>query len=195
MGLAGSVYIWCEKESGLRKPIVGVGFIPCIIKNKIAALAAGIFLAASLVAVVSAFSVGSGPDDWWTSDVSHPDWVLDALEEKPVLVYAHLGCDYCKPQTDAVNEIVEEYGDEIEFFDLPADGSDERSEEALASYDPNGGASLVPLTVIVTLAAGEDGEVEVAWHSTEEVTGKEWIQEYVEDAIDSHEENVENWDK
>ncbi len=174
---------------------MGVGFISRIIKSKISALAAGIVLAASLVAVASAFSVGSGPDDWWTSEVSHPDWVLDALEEKPVLVYAHLGCDYCKPQTDAVNEIVEEYGDEIEVFDLPADGSDERSEGALAAYDPNGGASLVPLTVILTLAAGDDGEVEVVWHSTEEVSGKEWIQEYVEEAIDYHEENVENWDE
>lgn len=194
MSLAGHVCIGVRKRVG-REKIVGVGFISCIIKSKISALAAGIVLAASLAAVASAFSVGSGPDDWWTSEVSHPDWVLDALEEKPVLVYAHLGCDYCKPQTDAVNEIVEEYGDEIEVFDLPADGSDERSEEALAAYDPNGGASLVPLTVILTLAAGDDGEVEVVWHSTEEVSGKEWIQEYVEEAIDYHEENVENWDE
>ena len=167
-----------------------------LVKNKLAALVAGFVLAAGLAAVSAAeYSVGSGPDDWWISypdqspasgsDVSHPDWVLDALEDKPILIYAHLGCSYCKPQTDAVNEIVDEYG---------ADGSDERSEEALAAYDPNGGTSLVPLTVILTLVPGDDGGVDVAWHSTEEVTGKEWIGEYVEDAINYHEENVESWD-
>jgi thiol-disulfide isomerase/thioredoxin len=175
-------------------------------KNKLAALVAGIVLAGSLVATVSAaeYSVGSGPDDWWTSypdqspasgsDVNHPDWVLDALEDKPVLIYAHLGCSYCKPQTDAINEIVNEYGDDIVFYDIPGDGSDERIGEIFAAYDPNGGTSTVPLTAIVTLVSGEDGEAEVAWHSTEEVTGKEWIGEYVEDAIDYHEENVESWD-
>ena len=177
-----------------------------LVKNKLAALVAGFVLATGLVAIVSAaeYSVGSGPDDWWISypdqspasgsDVIHPDWVLDALEDKPVLIYAHLGCSYCKPQTDAVNEIVDEYGDDIEFYDISADGSDERSGEALAAYDPNGGTSTVPLTAIVTLVSGEDGEAEVAWHSTEEVTGKEWIGEYVEDAVDYHEENVESWD-
>jgi thiol-disulfide isomerase/thioredoxin len=177
-----------------------------LVKNKLAALVAGFVLATGLVAAVSAaeYSVGSGPDDWWISypdqspasgsDVIHPDWVLDALEDKPVLIYAHLGCSYCKPQTDAINEIVNEYGDDIVFYDIPGDGSDERIGEIFAAYDPNGGTSTVPLTAIVTLVSGEDGEAEVAWHSTEEVTGKEWIGEYVEDAIDYHEENVESWD-
>jgi thiol-disulfide isomerase/thioredoxin len=180
--------------------------ISYLVKNKLAALVAGVVLAAGLVASVTAaeYSVGFGSDDWWTSypdqspasgsDVNHPDWVLDALEDKPVLVYAHLGCSYCKPQTDAVNEIMDEYGDDIEFYDISADGSDERSQEALAAYDPNGGTSLVPLTVILTLVPGEDGGAEVAWHSTEEVTGKGWIAEYVEDAIDYHKENVGDWD-
>lgn len=178
-----------------------------MIKNQIVALLIGVIFAAGLVATVSAteYSVGSGPDDWWISypdqspasgsDVNHPDWVLDALEDKPVLIYAHLECDYCIPQTDAVNEIIDEYGDDIEFYEILGDGSDERIGETLAVYDPNGGTSNVPLTVIVTLAAGEDGEVEVAWHSTEEVTGKEWIQGYVEDSIDYHEENVESSDE
>jgi ABC-type sugar transport system substrate-binding protein len=46
-----------------------------------------------------AHAVGSGDDDWWTaypdqheasgSAVEHPDWVLDALKEKPVLILIH----------------------------------------------------------------------------------------------------------
>ncbi|MGC9515314.1 thioredoxin family protein [Methanocrinis sp.] len=175
-------------------------------KIKLSALVMGAVMVAGLVATVSAaeYSVGSGPDDWWTSypdqspasgsAVSHPDWVLDALEDKPVLIYSHLECSYCVPQTEAINEIVDEYGDDIEFYEILGDGSDERIEEAFAAYDPNGGTSTVPLTVIVTLVAGEDGGAEVAWHSTEEVTGKEWIEEYVQDAIDYHEENVGDWD-
>ncbi len=177
-----------------------------MVKNKLAALVAGIVLAAGLVATVSAaeYSVGSASDDWWTSypdqspasgsDVNHPNWVLEALEDKPVLIYAHLECSYCQPQTEAINEIVDEYGDDIEFYEILGDGSDERIEEAFAAYDPNGGTSTVPLTVILTLVPREDAETEVAWHSTEEVTGKEWIAEYVEDAIDYHKENVGDWD-
>lgn len=185
---------------------MGVGKISNLIKNRLATLVAGFLLVIGLVAAASAaeYSVGSGPDDWWISypdqspasgsDVSHPDWVLDALEDKPVLIYAHLECSYCVPQTEAINEIVDEYGDDIEFYEILGDGSDERIEEVFAAYDPNGGTSTVPLTAIVTLVAGEDGEAEVAWHSTEEVTGKEWIGVYVEDAIGYHEENVDNWD-
>jgi len=173
---------------------------------KVAALAAWVVLAAGLVAVVSAAEdpVVSGPDDWWItypdqspangSEVNHPDWVLEALLVKPVLIYAHLECDYCVPQTEAINEILDEYGDEIEFYEIPADGSDERIEEAFEAYDPDGGTSNVPLTVIITLVPGEDGKAEVAWQSTEKVTGKEWIEKRIEGAIEYHEENVGDWD-
>lgn len=185
---------------------MGVGDISHLVKNKLAALVAGFVLATGLVAAVSAteYSVGSGPDDWWISypdqspasgtDVNHPDWVLDFLEDKPVLIYAHRECSYCRPQTDAINEIVNEYGDDIKYYEILGDGSDDRSEDVFEAYDPNGGTSLVPLTVILTLVPGDDGGVDVAWHSTEGVTGKEWIGVYVEDAISYHEENVDNWD-
>lgn len=174
-------------------------------KYKVAALAAWVVLAAGLVAVVSAaeFPVGSGPDNWWItypdqspasgSDVNHPDWVLEALQDKPVLIYAHLECDYCVPQTEAINEILDEYGEEIEFYEIPG-GSDGRIAEAFEAYDHDGGTSSVPLTVIITLVTGEDGKAEVAWQSTEKVTGKKWIEERVEDAINLHQENVSDWD-
>jgi len=31
------------------------------------------------------------------------------------------------------------------------------------------------------------------WHSTDEVTGEDWIRNYVEDAIIQHDENSADW--
>jgi thiol-disulfide isomerase/thioredoxin len=86
------------------------------------------------------YSVGSGNDDWWVTYptqspgsgivVNHPQWVLDALGSKPVVVYVHKGCGYCKPQTDALAEVVKEEGSKFTYFDLSAEGSDNRAEEA-----------------------------------------------------------------
>ncbi len=62
----------------------------------------------------------------------------------------------------------------------------------MQAYDPNGGTMYVPLTVVLTLAS--DGEEVVpVWHSTDEVTGEDWIRNYVEDAISQHDENSADW--
>jgi thiol-disulfide isomerase/thioredoxin len=149
--------------------------------------------------------VGSRSDDWWTaypeqssanaSEVEHPQWVLDALESKPVVIYVHKGCSYCKPQTEAMAEVVTKYGDQFTYFDIAAGGTDSKAEEAIRAYDPNGGVAYVPLTAIVTLAPDSEGKVQVIWHSTDEVTGKAWIEEYVQDAVSYHNENSGNWKK
>ena len=148
------------------------------------------------------YSVGSGSDDWWDtypvqspssgSEVNHPQWILDALGSKPVVVYVHKSCGYCKPQTDALAEVVKEEGDKFTYFDITAEG-DSRAEEALQAYDPNGGAIYVPMTVIVTLAPNSEGKIEPVWHSSEDVTGKEWIKNYIDDAISYYNENRANW--
>ncbi len=150
-------------------------------------------------------TVGSGSNDWWTvnpeqsstakSEVEHPQWVLDALEKKPVLIYVHKGCGYCRPQTEAMAGVVSKYGDRFTYYDISAGGSDPKAEEALRAYDPNGGVSYVPLTAIVTLAPDSKGKVRVIWHSTEEVTGMAWIEEYVQDAVSYHNENSGKWKK
>lgn len=151
----------------------------------------------------SEHSVGSGNDDWWITypsqstgsgmDVNHPAWVLDALKSKPVVVYVHKGCDYCKPQTDAMAEVVKEYGNKFTYYDIPADGSDSRAEPALQAYDPTGGVTYVPMTIIVTLAPDSSGKIQPVWHSTEDVTGKAWIDDYVQDAIAKYNSNSANW--
>lgn len=148
-------------------------------------------------------SVGSGDDDWWTtypsqspisgSEVSHPPWILEALKSKLVVIYVHKGCSYCKPQTDAMAEIVKEYGTKFTYYDISAEGNDKRAEQALQAYDPNGEVSYVPMTIIVTLAPDSKGKVVTVWHSTEDVTGKAWIEDYVKDATSYYDSNSAGW--
>jgi glutaredoxin len=151
------------------------------------------------------YQIGSGPNDWWlaypdgsstaSTTMEHPSWVLDALEFNPVVIYVHKGCSYCAPQTEALTKIESEMGDKFAYFNISADGTDARSEEALQAYDPNGGVMYVPLTVIVTLAPNSEGKVEPVWHSTEVVTGEDWIKNYIEDAVSQYDENSANWNK
>jgi len=178
----------------------------------IAVLIAGVALVSGAL-ILGAFGegsqaknrIGSGVDDWWTvypahssaagSIASHPQWILDALEQKPVMIYVHKGCSYCLPQTEAMAEVVNEYKDELFYYDISAEGQDARAMQAVTAYDPNGGVSYVPLTAIVTLAPDTDGKVQVVWHSSEQVTGKAWIEEYARDAISYHNQNSGNWKK
>ncbi len=171
----------------------------------ITSLIAVFILAAGLNAMGAEYSVGSGNDDWWTTypdqspgkggEVNHPTWVLDALKSKPVLIYVHKSCDYCVPQTEAIEKIKNEFDGKITIYEINADGSDARSEEALQAYDPNGGVMYVPLTAIITLAQNSEGKAEPVWHSTEEVTGEGWIKNYVEDALGQYGVNSASWNK
>jgi len=112
-----------------------------------------------------------------------------------VLIYVHKECDYCAPQTEAVNKVAQEFKGKITYYEILADGSDSRAEEALMAYDPNGGVTYVPMTIIVTLAPGSEGEVEPVWHSSEEITGEAWIRTHIEDAISYYDENSSGWKK
>ncbi len=149
------------------------------------------------------FAVGASADDWWTAypdqspdaggDVNHPSWVLDALKSRPVLIYVHgLSTDNA-PQTLAVENIKEEFKNQITSFEIISDSGDARSEEALHVYDPNGGLALGQMTAIVTLAPNSEAEVVPVWHSTEEITGESWIRNYVADAIVQYDENSADW--
>jgi hypothetical protein len=160
-------------------------------------------LLASGIGAGAEYYVGSGDGDWWTAypdqssgagdEVNHPSWVLDALKSMPVLIYVHKSCGYCTPQTEAVQNITDEFNGQITIFEIGADGSDARSEEALQAYDPNSGTMYVPLTVVLTLSPDSEGEVVPVWHSTDEVTGEGWIKNYVEDAVSRYDENSADW--
>ena len=94
----------------------------------IASLITIVLLASGFCAIGAEYSVGSGNDEWWTTypdqstgaggEVSHPSWVLDALKSKPVLIYVHKSCDYCVPQTEAVQNITEEFDGKITIFEI-----------------------------------------------------------------------------
>jgi len=171
--------------------------------EKISSLIAIIFLASGINAMGAEYPVGPENDDWWTAypdqssgaggDVNHPSWVLDALKSNPVLIYVHKSCSYCTPQTEAVKNITDEFNGRITYFEIGADGSDARSEEAMQVYDPNGGTMYVPLTVLLTLAPDSEGEVVPVWHSTDVVTGDAWVKKYVEDALSHYDENSADW--
>ncbi|HOT06267.1 MAG: hypothetical protein A4E45_00370 [Methanosaeta sp. PtaB.Bin039] len=166
----------------------------------IAPLIAILVLASGLDAIGKEYSLGSENDDWWTTypdqstasggQVAHPGWVLNALKSKPVLIYVHRNCGYCAPQTEAVGNITDEFGGRIEFYEISAESGDTMSNEALKAYDPNGGAiSYVPLTVVVTLALDSEGRVVPVWHSSDDVTGEDWIRSYIENALILHGES------
>jgi hypothetical protein len=168
------------------------------------ALVSGVLISNSLGKETDHYKIGSGDSDWWNAypsqsttnaglEVHHPQWVLEALKNKPVLIYVHKGCSYCKPQTEAVANISKEYSGDIEVFDFPVDEGDKRAEEALQAYDPNGGVTYVPMTIIVTLAPDSAGKVQPVWHSTEEVTGDAWIKSYIDDAMSYHGQNSISW--
>jgi hypothetical protein len=166
------------------------------------AATSSILASVALCASVDHKQVGSGADDWWISypvkstaagtEVNHSSWVLDALKEKPVVIYVHMDCTTCKPQTEALDAIVKELGKNFTYFDLAGDGSEAMANDAVV-YDPDGGVAYVPLTVILTLAPDSEGKVQVVWHSTEEATGKDWIRDYAQDAIYYYEENSGSW--
>jgi thiol-disulfide isomerase/thioredoxin len=206
-----------RKDNKRQRIIGGVGNITNQIKAMILTFIAGkraiisvslvalLVLAASPCAWGMGYSVGSGEDEWWTKypdqspaageQVNHPSWVLDALRSKPVLIYVHKECDYCRPQTEAANKVAEKLKGKIAYYEILAGGSDSRAEEALKAYDPNGGINYVPMTIILSLAPGSDGEVGPVWHSSEEITGEDWIRTHIEDAISNYDENSLAWKK
>ncbi len=124
---------WAHKEKGVDKI------------SKMARASVKLILLIVMTSSILAFSalgaseehkqVGTGENDWWTtypaqspapgSEVNHSSWVLDALKEKPVVIYVHKDCTTCKPQTEALAEIVKEYGDKFTYYDLVGNNSDE----------------------------------------------------------------------
>jgi len=152
------------------------------------------------------YSQGSGSDDWWINypnqstevgaAVEHPAWVLEALQEKPVLILDHSSdCVSCKVQIANLEKALNLLGDEVVYFDMLADGGDQKAFEVFESYSPTGEAYYVPTTVFVTLIKGPDGQVSVAWHSEEDAMGEEEIMAYMRDSIYYYQENAAEWSK
>ena len=152
-----------------------------------------------------AFEVGSGEDDWWTTypdqhqnaslPVEHPDWVLDELEDKPLLILVHSSnCVPCLVQIPRIESAVNKFGDSISYHDVLAEGAGFKEAKAILDvYDPRGGKQYVPTNIFITLAEGPDGEVDVAWHSKTDIMSQEEIDSYLENAIYYHKKNIDSW--
>ncbi|HWQ18668.1 MAG TPA: thioredoxin family protein [Methanotrichaceae archaeon] len=150
------------------------------------------------------YEVGSGADDWWVtypgqhsssgSAVKHPQWVLDSLKEKPVLILDHSkDCRPCKEQISYVNAVLPAYDNGLTYYNMMADEGDPRTNDVFSAYNPTGGADYVPITVLVTLVRGPDGKVQVGWHSVDDSTSEEWLRSYISDAIYYYKENSADW--
>ncbi len=184
--------------------------------NKSLALFISAFLAVSLPGMAQSedesgspeHSIGSGDSDWWTvypdknvnsgSEVDHPDWVLKALKEKPLMILIHQNnCLPCKTHVPRINDAVQAFKDDIHYYDVLAEGDGLlKAFEILNIYNPTGGKKqYVPTTIFLTLIENEDGEAEVGWHSEIDIMSTDDINSYIKDSIYYHEENAANWEQ
>jgi hypothetical protein len=156
-----------------------------------------------------AFEVGSGSNDWWTtypdqhenasSAVEHPDWVLEELEEKPILILIHSSnCRACLFQVPKIQSAVDRFGENLTYHDVLAqDSTYFEALKILDVYGPynKGEMQYVPTTIFITLAEGTDGSIDVAWHSQPDIMSQEDIDSYVKDSISLHQMNKDSWEQ
>jgi hypothetical protein len=144
-----------------------------------------------------AHSLGSARDDWWTaypdqsekpgSAVKHPQWILESLKEKPVIVFLHQeNCNSCGAQKANIDAVLEKYPQSVILFDIMADWKDPRFVDFNVAYQP----SFVPTTVFLSRARGADGETVTIWHSEQDAMSQDQILSYVKDAIYYYQEDA-----
>ena len=156
------------------------------------------FSTADLPTVRRALGVGAG--DFWTvyptmhplsgQTVTHPDWVIAALEQGVVMILDHSeGCYPCIQQTGICESVYASYP-ELQYFDLSSGTDEPDSSEAFAAYDPNGDIHYVPLTIVVTKALDGYGNEVVAWHSWEGVVDAVTLTSWIQDAQSYYDDSM-----
>jgi hypothetical protein len=142
-------------------------------------------------------SLGSSSTDWWTaypdqsekagSDVEHPQWILESLKEKPVIIFLHQEeCKSCGAQKANIDAVMEMYPRSVTLFDIMADWKDPRFVDFNNAYEP----SFVPTTIFLTRARSSDGKALTIWHSEEDAMSQDQVQSFVKDAIYYYQENA-----
>jgi hypothetical protein len=138
-------------------------------------------------------SIGSGASDFWAAyppanpkalqSVEHPDWVSAALASGPVMILVHQeGCIGCSYQEPICDKLASQHTQNLTYFSLLGGRDDQRISQAIAAYDPDGGAHYVPLTVVITERAVGNGTI-IAFHSWEGVIGEQALNSWLIDAI------------
>lgn len=182
------------------------GIVPMLMAVFIIAITATSALAVDWDKYKPEYSNGSGLTDWWTNhpdqsanagaEVKHPEWILDALEKKPILIMDHTtDCSSCKIQEKNIEKVLPSFAKNITYYDLLADGKDKRAFEVLDTYSPTGREQFVPTTVFITLIEGKDGKAEVVWHSEIDDMTEEQLNAYLKDAIYYYRQNADSWSK
>jgi hypothetical protein len=138
-------------------------------------------------------AIGSGAADFWAvyppanpkaqQSVEHPDWVSSAVASGPVMILVHQeGCIGCSFQEPVCDRLASQHAGNLTYFSLLGGRDDQRIMQAIAAYDPDGGAHYVPLTVVVTERM-VGNETVMAFHSWEGVIGEQALQSWLTDAI------------
>ncbi|MGQ9587106.1 MAG: Ig-like domain-containing protein [Thermoplasmata archaeon] len=144
--------------------------------------------------------IGTGVDDFWVAypsghpsagqPVQHPDWVLSALGQSVVMILDHSeGCAPCVRQTQICGAIFASNPD-LQYFDLVSGIHEPSASQAFAAYDPNGAIHYVPLTIVVTKAEDELGNIVVAWHAWEGVVDQATLASWIQDAKSHYAESA-----
>ena len=139
-------------------------------------------------------TLGTSAADFWPvypamnpnvrMNVTHPDWVLAALIDGPVMILVHQeGCVGCSFQEPVCDQLAATHAGNLTYFSLLGGRDDQRLMETIGVYDPDGGTHYVPLTVVITARAVGNGTV-IAFHSWEGVIRSEALNSWLVDAID-----------
>ncbi|MCK5024481.1 MAG: Ig-like domain-containing protein [Thermoplasmata archaeon] len=129
--------------------------------------------------------IGIGDNDFWSTTVNHPSWVMINVQSKPVLILTHTeGCLPCIAMTESCNELSETYTSQITFYDLISGTHEPQASECFSAYDPVP-PNYVPLTTIVTKGPNN----QIIWHSWEGEVEKSVLSSWIEDAILYHKDD------
>ena len=123
---------------------------------------------------------------------AHPEWILKELEEKVIFIDFSLryGCVACDEMMPVINDIEDEYGDEVEFF-LAYSGEDAEMDRAWNIYDyENGEKHLAPTFIIITLNEDTDGVVKPYYGEIVGKTPKNDLVELIDFALEMHRQAI-----
>lgn len=129
--------------------------------------------------------IGTGENEFWTRATNHSSWAINAVQNEPVLIFAHsVNCIPCIEQTEICESIDAKYSADIRYFDYIS-GDDAEASDCFSAYDPNGEPHYIPLTIVLTKGPNNT----ILWHSWEGVVEEPVLTSWIEDAISYHEEN------
>ncbi len=146
------------------------------------------------------------PDEWFFSDSdtvnddgtgNHQDFVTETLDHSPVFLhYRTIVCAACDEMDPHIDELEEEYGEQIKFIHINLDLAPEDEVNSYYDYDVLGeidDTSGVPLFAIVTLNQTADGVLPVfksVYGSSSDagVSKKADLEIVIEDAVAMYQE-------